>query len=252
MKRLLHILSYPLSVLFYLFFGFFMLLFDLVQRIALNIFGYQAHKSSVDHFNWLVMRSLHLLGTTYSIKLPDYIPSNVPIIVASNHQSMWDIPPLIWFLRKVHPKFISKIELGRKIPTISYNLKYGGSVLIDRKNPQQAVKEIERIGKYIQQYKRGVVIFPEGTRSRNGVPKPFKRKGLEQLLHQAPDAWVLPVSISNSWKLQRFGMFPIPIGTHFKMRVHPAIKITGRDTHELIDTIESLVVSAIDSAAVDD
>ena len=240
-------MSYPFTILFYLIFGLFLLLFDPIQRICLNLFGYSAHKRSVDYFNWLVLRSLHLLGTTYSIKIPDYLPDNAPVIIASNHQSMWDIPPLIWFLRKLHPKFISKIELGKNIPTISYNLKKGGSVLIDRKNPKQATSEIVKIGKYIQQYNRAVVIFPEGTRSRTGVPKPFKRKGLLTLFENAPDAWILPVSISNSWKLQRYGMFPIPIGTHFILKAHAAIKISGQDPAKLIDQVERLVISEIET-----
>jgi 1-acyl-sn-glycerol-3-phosphate acyltransferase len=247
MNKLLHFFSYPLSVLFYLVFGLLLLIFDPIQRICLNVFGYQAHKNSVDFFNLLVLRTLHILGTTYAIKIPDYIPQNVPIIIVSNHQSMWDIPPLIWFLRKLHPKFISKIELGRKIPTISYNLKYGGSVLIDRKNPHQATTQIEKMGKYIQLYNRSVVIFAEGTRSRTGTPKPFKRKGLLTLFEYVPDAWILPVSINNSWRLQRYGMFPIPVGTAFQMRVHPAIKVGNQDRNTLIDTVESIVVSEINS-----
>lgn len=247
MKKLQHFLSYPLSVVFYLIFGFLLLLFDPIQRICLNLFGYKAHKNSVDYFNLLVLRTLHVLGTTYEIKIPDYIPQNVPIIIVSNHQSMWDIPPIIWFLRKLHPKFISKIELGRNIPTISYNLKHGGSVLIDRNNPRQATAQIEKIGRYIEQHNRSVVIFAEGTRSRNGMPKPFKRKGLLTLFESAPNAWVLPVSISNSWKLQRFGMFPIPTGTHFQMKVHPAFRVKDQATENLIAQIESTVIAAIES-----
>jgi len=245
-KPVLKILSYVLSVVFYLVFGLLLLLFDPIQRLCLNVFGYQAHKNSVDYFNWLVVRSLHLLGTRYSIRIPEFLPDNVPVIIASNHQSMWDIPPMIWFLRKLHPKFISKIELGSKIPTISYNLKYGGSVLIDRKNPKQATEQIEKIGKYIQQYKRAVVIFPEGTRSRTGVPKPFKRKGLLTLMEHAPDAWVLPISISNSWKLQQFGMFPMPVGTHLIMKVHPPLQVAGNDPSALIDKVEQLIISEIE------
>ena len=241
----MHILSYPLSVLFYLFFGLFLLLFDPIQRICLKVFGYKAHKSSVDYFNLLTLRSLHLLGTRYSISIPE-LPENTPLIIASNHQSMWDIPPQIWFLRKYHPKFISKIELGKGIPTISYNLKHGGSVLIDRKDPIQAVAQIEKVGKYIEKHGRSVVIYPEGTRSRDGVPKSFKRKGLVQLFETAPSSYVVPVSINNSWKLQRFGMFPIPIGTHFRMKVHPAIKVSDHNPEELVDMVEVIVLSEIE------
>jgi len=108
------------------------------------------------------------------------------------------------------------------------------------------MQQIEKIGRYIQLYNRSVVIFPEGTRSRAGVPKPFKRKGLLSLLEHTPDAWVLPVSISNSWKLQRSGMFPIQTGTRFEMKVHPAIKVAGNDHNILIDQVERQVVSEIE------
>ena len=140
--------------------------------------GYNAHRKSVALFNWFALRFLHLLGTTYKVNLPENLPVNKPVIIVSNHQSMWDIPPIIWFLRSLHPKFISKKELGKGIPTISYNLRHGGSVLIDRKNPEQATQEIKNIAHYISKHNRGVVIFPEGTRSRDGNPKPFKQRGL--------------------------------------------------------------------------
>src|SRR5690606_29032016 len=156
MKIISKILSYLLSGVFFLLFGVLMLLFDLIQRLCLNIFGYNAHRKSVAVFNWLTLRCLHLLGTTYKINLPDKLPLHKPVIIVSNHQSMWDIPPLIWFLRSLHPKFISKKELGKGIPTISYNLKHGGSVLIDRKNPDQATEAIKKIARYISKHNRGV------------------------------------------------------------------------------------------------
>ena len=147
MKQLLHLLSYPLSVIFYLFFGILLLLFDPIQRLCLGVFGYKAHKDSVDLFNGLLLVILHVLGTTINFKKSGSIPKKVPIIIACNHQSLWDIPPLIWFLRRIHPKFISKKELGKGLPTISYNLKHGGSVLIDRKDPIQATKEITKVAR---------------------------------------------------------------------------------------------------------
>ncbi|RLD25326.1 MAG: 1-acyl-sn-glycerol-3-phosphate acyltransferase, partial [Bacteroidetes bacterium] len=135
MKQLLHILSYPLSAIFFILFMLILLVFEPIQRICLRIFGYQAHKMSVGLFNGLFLICLHVVGTTFRFKIEGEIPKSVPIIIVSNHQSLWDIPPIIWFLRRIHPKFISKKELGKGIPSISYNLKYGGSVLIDRKKP---------------------------------------------------------------------------------------------------------------------
>src|SRR5699024_4853508 len=126
------ILSYPVSIVFYLVFGLVLLIFHGIQWICLKGFGYQAHKKSVDILNWFLLRCLNILGTRFKIDIKAEIPEKVPVIIVSNHQSMWDIPPIIWHLRKYHPKFISKKALGKGIPSISFNLKYGGSVLIDR------------------------------------------------------------------------------------------------------------------------
>lgn len=231
--------------MFYLIFGVLLLLFEVIQRVCLNIFGYSAHKNSVALFNWLLLRSLHIVGTNYTINLPKNLPVGKPVIIVSNHQSMWDIPPLIWFLRRLHPKFISKKELGKGIPTISYNLKHGGSVLIDRKNPDQAVEEIKKIARYISEHNRSVVIFPEGTRSRTGIPKTFKKKGLKILFENVPQAYVLPVSISGSWKLQKYGVFPIPLGTHLKFQFQEPIKVSDFNHDVLIDILEKQITNKV-------
>ena len=63
-----------------------------------------------------------------------------PLIIVANHQSTYDIPPIIWYLKKFHPKFISKKQLGRGIPGVSYNLRNGGSVLIDRSRPKESIR----------------------------------------------------------------------------------------------------------------
>lgn len=118
------IISYPFSILFYLFFSLWLVIFHPIQWVCYNVFGYNAHRWSVAILNWFLVRTTHLLGTTYSIKGMENVPNNVPVIIVSNHQSLYDIPPYIWFLRKLHPKFISKKELGKGIPSVSYNLKY--------------------------------------------------------------------------------------------------------------------------------
>ncbi len=247
MKALQKILSYPFSVLFYILFGISLLVFDPLQRLGMAFFGYQAQKKAVGLFNGLTVLFLHVLGTTFQFKIAEKIPKNVPIIIVSNHQSMWDIPPIIWFLRKIHPKFISKIELGKGIPTVSYNLRKGGSVLIDRKNPKQATEAIKKGAEYISTYNRSLVIYPEGTRSRDGVPKPFRKKGLLTLFEHAPDAYVLPLSISNSWKLQRWGMFPIPMFVRLNFYVHPAMKVSEYEPLQLVEILETAIVSKIES-----
>jgi len=159
---------------------------------------------------------------------------------------MYDIPPIIWFLRKIHPKFISKKELGKGIPSVSYNLRNGGSVLIDRKDPRQALSEIKKIAKYIEKHNRSAVIFPEGTRSRRGVPKRFSENGLKMLYKNAPSAYLLPITINNSWKMVKWGGFPMGLGNRLIFTIHKPLKVSDYSFEELFEKTENAVVSKID------
>lgn len=163
-----------------------------------------------------------------------------------NHQSMHDIPPLIWFMRDYHPKFVSKIELGKGIPSVSYNLRHGGSALINRKDSRQALTEISKLGKYIENHKRSAIIFPEGTRSRTGHPKKFQPTGLKVLMKNAPSALIVPISINNSWKMLRYGKFPHGIGAYITLDVHKPIENKG-NVDELIAQVEQRITSGITS-----
>jgi 1-acyl-sn-glycerol-3-phosphate acyltransferase len=238
--------AYILSVPFYLAFGLCLVVFHVLQVITFRVFGYQAHKKSVDIFNFFLLRCLNLLGNRVSFRNHfNFNRQNAHIIIA-NHQSMFDIPPLIWHLRQLHPKFISKKELGKGIPGISYNLKYGGSILIDRDDRSQALEAIAGFGAYLSKFKRSAVIFPEGTRSRTGQPKSFSRNGLKTLFKHCPEAKIVPVSINNSWKLQGFGMFPMNIGLHLKFEVHQPLNLDDFKTHdELIDQVEATITSHV-------
>lgn len=238
-------ISYPLSAIMILAFVLVLLVFHPIQWICFNLFGYHAHKKSVDYLNWCLVRIGHLVGNTYDVTGLGKIPQNVPVIFASNHQSLYDIIIFVWFFRRFHPKFVSKKELGRGIPSVSYNLRHGGSVLIDRKDPKQALPAIRQLGEYIEKYNRSAVIFPEGTRSRTGNPNPFAPTGLKILCKSAPSAVVVPVTINNSWKIVKYGIFPLGLGNHLTFTVHEPISVAGTPFDELFAQTESAVVSGI-------
>lgn len=239
------LIAYPLTVIYYLAFGILLVIFHPIQWFCLNVFGYQAHKKSVDVLNFFIMRCTNILGTSYSFQYTEEIPLGRPIIIVANHQSMYDIPPIIWHLRKYHPKFISKKELGKGIPSVSFNLRHGGSVLIDRKNRSQALPALKKFAEYIADTKRAAVIFPEGTRSRTGAPKKFAESGLKILFKNIPDAIIVPISINNSWKLLKFGKFPMGLGNKIKFKIHAPIKPEEYTSEELIPLIEKIITDSI-------
>jgi 1-acyl-sn-glycerol-3-phosphate acyltransferase len=219
--------------------------FHPIQWVCYTIFGYQAHKKSVDYLNFFLVKCTNILGTTYRFTNVEKIPENTPLIFVANHQSMYDIIGMIWFLRKFHPKFVSKKELGSGIPSVSYNLRNGGSVLIDRKDPKQAIPAIKGLSEYIEKNIRTAVIFPEGTRSKTGKPKEFAQSGLKILCKYAPSAFVVPISINNSWKMVKFGAFPMGLGNKLEFIIHDPIAVSEFSFEEMMEKTEKAVKDAI-------
>lgn len=205
-------LGYLFSPFQYIAFGLLLAIFHPIQWLALKTGGYKAHKKIVDNMNFLLMSTLFLIGTKIRFTNNHQLPTDRPIIFIANHQSLYELPPLIWYLRKYHAKFISKIELTKGIPSISFNLKYGGGANIDRKDSKQAVGEILKLGMRMKSNNWSAIIFPEGTRSRDGQIKPFAVGGIATLLKKAPNSLLVPIAITGSWKVVQFGKFPLSFG----------------------------------------
>jgi len=239
------LLSYPLSLLTYFFFLLVICVFHPIQWVCLKWFGYEAHKKSVDYLGLCLLKTMSFTFSCSKVENLELVPEGKPLIFLSNHQSLFDIMGFVWFFRKFHPKFVSKIELGKGIPSISFNLNHGGSVLIDRKNPKQALPAIKKLSEYIESNCRSAVIFPEGTRSKNGKPKRFSPNGLKILCKYAPSAYVVPVTINNSWKMFKFGSFPLGLGNNLSFTVHAPIKVSEYNFETLLEKAEQAVVSKI-------
>jgi 1-acyl-sn-glycerol-3-phosphate acyltransferase len=239
------IISYPISFIAILLFLITLVIFHPIQWICFNVFGYQAHKKSVDYLNFFLLRIGHVLFNNFEIVGRENIPTGVPIIFVANHQGMYDIIGMIWFLRKFHPKFVSKVELGKGIPSVSYNLRHGGSVLINRKDPKTAIPMIKGLSEYIEKTKRSAVIFPEGTRSKTGKPKEFAQSGFKILCKYAPSAYVVPITINNSWKFFRYGMFPYGLGNHISFTIHEAMPVEAYSFEDIMQKTENTIITGI-------
>ncbi|WP_369674683.1 lysophospholipid acyltransferase family protein [Nonlabens dokdonensis] len=196
------------------------------------------------------MQSQLPLFNTFEVNFKTDLPVGPSYVFVCNHQSMFDIPPLIYYLRDYHAKFIAKKELSKGIPSISLNLRIGENCAIDRKDRKQAIMALVKFAKNVHKKKHSVVIFAEGTRSRTGVPKPFQTNGLKTIFKYVPDAVVVPVTINNSWKVDRYGKFPYGLGNKISLTIHGPIPIEGRDHDELIQQTQEIVHNSITSTAV--
>jgi 1-acyl-sn-glycerol-3-phosphate acyltransferase len=235
------ILSYILTPVYLLIFGLLLVIFHPIQMLTNWIWGYPVRKKTVDVMNFGLLYGLWILGTRITFKGLEKIPQNRPLIIVANHQSTLDIPAVIVGFRKNHPKFISKIELGNWIPSISYNLRHGGSVLIDRKNPRQSVKDILMLGKHIEANNYAACIFPEGTRTKTGKLNHFMPAGIASLYKTSPSAIIVPFVIDGNSQLMKHGYFPMIFGTHLKLTILDPIEPKGRDITELTQIIEDQI-----------
>lgn len=235
------LLGYVFTPLFILVFVLILIIFHPIQWICLRFFGYKAHKRSVDILNGCITGSYVILGTIPTFINKQQLPLGHPIIFVANHQSLHDIPGMIWFLRKYHAKFISKVELTKSIPSISFNLKYGGGANIKREDAKQSVMEILKLGRRMKENNWSTIIFAEGTRSKDGTVRHFQAAGIATLLKGAPNALVVPVAIENSWKMNQYGMYPQSFGEKLRWTVLPPIDKGGKNVDQIVLEAENAI-----------
>jgi len=124
-------------------------------------------------------------------------------VMICNHQSMLDIP--VVYRSFLHFKWVSKASLF-KIPMIGWNLSLNRHIKLERNSATSQRKMFRLCAKNIQ---RGssIMIFPEGTRSRNGELRAFKEGAFLIALKQKTD--ILPIVLDGSYKaLPEKGFFP--------------------------------------------
>jgi 1-acyl-sn-glycerol-3-phosphate acyltransferase len=239
-------LSYIFTLVYYVYFGLLLLIFHAAQVISLRVFGDGARRKVIDVFNFMLVSGLYILWCRVRYVGFEAVPDGKPVIIVSNHQSLFDIPAVGHGFKKLYPKFVSKMELGKNIPSVSYNLKHGKSALIDRKNGSQAVREILKLGKLIEENNYGACIFPEGTRSKTGRLRQFQTAGIGTLLRAAPSAVIVPFVINGHDRLMKKGGFPILIGQKLTYTVLPPIDPKGRDIDELVNEVQERIQHQLD------
>ena len=233
-------LSWCVTLPFLLAFGLVLGGFDPLLRIAKLING-ELFNRILTALNGMVLFSLRLAGVKYQITIPPNLPLHDPVIIVCNHQSMFDIPLLMWHLRRFTIKFIAKKELSRGIPSVSFALRNMGSLLIDRKDPKSAIPMIEEFGRASLSAHSSIGIFPEGTRAKDGLMKKFKVSGILALLRASPETPIVPVVINGSWRLVSHRLWPIPFGITLSMKVFPPLQRTDITDEALFEAIEQMI-----------
>lgn len=228
-------IDWLLTIPFLIAFGLVLLVFDPLQRLA-RVFGQRPQEIVAGALQVALIQTFRISGMRLEVERSPNVKPNTPYLVISNHQSMFDVPIFGALLFTNYPKYVSKRSLGRWIPSISYNLRRGGNALIDRDDRGQAQAEIRALGERAQRRGVSVVIYPEGTRSRDGQLRPFKPGGTLTLLEAAPQLAVVPATIDGSWQLLRYNLLPIPCGVSVRVRFSdPIPRTTEEEASQLLE-----------------
>lgn len=201
-RALLKIKALIRKAYFGLYFAFVLLVFEIKLRASLKS-GKTAFYKELDNFhNCLIESFLKTFSVTFEKNFESEIKNNTSYVFVCNHQSNLDICILYYFLKPAQTVFIAKEELAKFIPSVSFVIKNDGSAIIYRDKPKQAITEIKKLGKRLESSTEtkstlSAVIFPEGTRSKDGKLGEYQKAGLKTLLKYAPNSIILPVYLSG-------------------------------------------------------
>ena len=174
-------------------------------------------------------------------------------VVVSNHQSTADVAILPWALRSLNVKFVAKNELGTGIPTVSMALKHWGSALISREPSREDIARLKVMARGLARWDGSVVIFPEGTRSRDGRLLPYRAAGVRIVATEALLP-LLPVAIDGTHvapDLPRFALhMPGACGTITIGTPVPMEQWTGR-IEEVVEDIRTWARATIEAGRRD-
>ncbi len=172
---------------------------------------------------WILWTS----GVRVHLEGLDHLALDEPQVIVSNHASWYDVFGLAAWLPKRY-RFIAKVELSR-IPLFGPAWMTAGHIAIDRHDRVAALAAMDRAGQAIRTDHSAIVIFPEGTRSDDGLLLPFKKGGFMVALRTGVD--IVPCAVVGSRDIQEKGNWRVRSG-EITIRFGPPIATAGRSEDE--------------------
>ncbi len=174
---------------------------------------------------------LKVCDVKVEVKGAENVNRDLPCIYMSNHQSYFDIFTLLAGLPSDF-KFIMKKSL-MKIPLLSTTMRRAGYLSVDRRNRKSAIISMDAAAEKIRNG-ASILVFPEGTRSKDGHVQGFKKGGFHTALKAGCD--IIPIAILNSRDIVPKGSLRIKKGT-IKMRIGRMIPVKDYSRENINDLI---------------
>ncbi|MBN1158447.1 MAG: 1-acyl-sn-glycerol-3-phosphate acyltransferase [Bacteroidales bacterium] len=230
-KKLLYILYQPYKWLVFIpFFVLNTLFFGIMAVAVSSVFG----KKAGSYFGGVLWSRLNAILTPIRVEVTgrEHIASKTSYVVIPNHQSYFDIF-LVYGWLGIDIKWIMKKELA-KIPGIGFGSKKVGHIFIDRSHKREALTALNDVRNKLVNG-TSVVIFPEGTRSRDGQLGKFKRGAFK--LAKDLELPLLPVTINGTKNILPAGTLDLFPGK-VSMIIHPPIDSSRYDGEDLKPLME--------------
>ena len=147
-------------------------------------------------------------GSTITIEGMEHLRQDRPVIIASNHQSWFDVFALASIIPQRY-RFIAKSEL-RGIPLFGRAWESAGHISIDRKDRGKSIRALDQAAALVRSDNSAVVIFPEGTRSWDGELLPFKKGAFMLALRTGIE--IVPAAVLGTRAVQPKGDWRVRAG----------------------------------------
>jgi 1-acyl-sn-glycerol-3-phosphate acyltransferase len=185
-----------------------------------------------------------ICGVRVTIRGKEKIASGVTYVFLSNHQGNFDAPVLVHAIPRDWSALIKKEMMS--IPLFSLVLKQVQFVPIERSNPKNAHRGIERAA-FLLSKGKSFLAFPEGTRSRDGRLGVFKKGAFVMAIKaQTP---IIPITILNSAKVLPRGSYAISPG-RIEVIFHDPIETRGLtldDRDALVQQTRAIIESCLEN-----
>jgi len=182
-------------------------------------------------------------GTRLEVVGRENIDPSRSYVVVANHLSALDIMACLLAVQ-LPMRFLAKTELF-KVPVFAQGMRAVGIVEVDRAARGSIHADVNRQGKNLIGKGRSLIIYAEGTRSRDGALRPFKKGAFTMAL--TSHLPVLPVSIHGSYEAWPPGQ-PWLHGGVIRVVIDPAIETKGMtqaDGNALRDQVRDLIARRV-------
>ena len=191
-------------------------------------------------WSWLILATT---GVAVTVEGREHVRPGETYVFISNHQSIYDIP-VIFASLPFQLRIIAKESLG-KFPFLGWHLRRTGHMLVDRRHPDRA--RIFGWASRLTSNGLSLVVFPEGTRSRDGRVARFKGGGF--LLALQAGLPVVPLSIVGSRHVMLKGRLATYPGS-VRLIVHDPIdtrELSGLDPKEFGERVRRVIAPDAES-----